>query len=109
MSEELKDPRPTRWECDACAESEGGSGLPCTLTSALVPENSDLLCPVSGEECEFTVAEDPKSALFDEMAGALEAAIAHVPVMAIAIGSCKPDPDCLRFKLDAILDKAKEI
>jgi len=43
------------WKCDACAESECGYGLPCTLTSALLPEIG--VCPVSGDECEWTEVE----------------------------------------------------
>ena len=54
MSEELE---VKKWECDACAEAEGGSGLPCILTSPLLPDVS--VCPMSGDECEWQeVTED---------------------------------------------------
>ena len=43
------------WECDDCAESECGSGCPCTITSPLLPDNANLLCPISGEECGFVI------------------------------------------------------
>ncbi len=44
------------WKCDACAESEGRPGLPCTLTSAFLPEKSVLHCPISCEECDWEIA-----------------------------------------------------
>lgn len=52
MSEQLEI---LTWKCDACAEAEGGSGLPCTLTSAFLPKKQTLCCPVSCEECEFEI------------------------------------------------------
>jgi len=66
MSEGLK-----TWECDACAESEGGHGLPCTLTSALIPKVE--ACPVSGDECEWVEVESrqPDKELVDAIEGAL--------------------------------------
>jgi hypothetical protein len=41
------------WKCDACAEAECGSGLPCILTSPIIGVKQELCCPVSSEECEF--------------------------------------------------------
>jgi len=45
----------TTWKCDACAEAECTSGLPCTLTSAFLPEKATLHCPISCEECEWEI------------------------------------------------------
>lgn len=46
-----KDLQIKAWQCDACAEAENSSGLPCTLMSEFLPEA--YLCPVSGDECEW--------------------------------------------------------
>ena len=48
----------SKWKCDACAEAESGSGLPCILTSDLLPENIELSCPVSGEVAEFELVQE---------------------------------------------------
>jgi hypothetical protein len=51
-----------KWICDACAIAEGGEGSPCILTSPMLNANTELVCPVSGETCEFDVLEDSKPA-----------------------------------------------
>ncbi len=58
----------SRWQCDACAEAEGSSGAPCKLESNMLPENGPTLCPVTGEEAEWTMKESEKIIECDTLA-----------------------------------------
>ena len=77
------------WKCDACADAEGGSGLPCTLTSPLLNGMTDLICPVSGEECQFEIVEDQRPAQPDHISQTGEQVVEEAEAYIIKWGTCE--------------------